>query len=379
MNGPMNGPIDGTINGQSRRRFRRGLVVGKFCPLHLGHEWLVGQALAACDEVIVISYAKPGFHGYGRGRRQAWLASRFPEAFCLALDDDSLAARCRSEGIEEFPRIPPDDAPDDEHRVFVAWLCDTLLRKRVDGVFTSEGYGDGFADILSARFGYRVEHVCVDRARTRFPVSGTRVRSDPHECRDYLAPEIYADFVRKICLLGGESSGKSTLAAALARSLDTLAVPEYGRTLWDEKRGNLQFPDLLHIARTQIGRENEMARRANRFLICDTSPLTTFLYSNALFGKADPELARLAERPYDQVFLCAPDFDFVQDGTRRDDGFRRYQHQWYETELARRKIPCVALSGPLENRLAEAISVLRETFMGNGASVPKSIACDGPE
>ncbi|MDR2209515.1 MAG: AAA family ATPase [Azoarcus sp.] len=347
------------MNGPLARRFRCCLVVGKFCPLHLGHEWLIRQALAACDEVVVIGYAKPGFQGYGRDRRQAWLTSRFPEALSLVIDDDSLAGRCRASGIAQFPLIPPDDAPDDEHRVFVAWLCGTLLRKRIDSVFTSEDYGDGFADVLSERFGYRVEHVCVDRARAKFPVSGTRIRSDPHGCREYLAPEIYADFVRKICLLGGESSGKTSLAVALARSLDTLVVPEYGRTLWVDKQGELQFPDMLHIARTQIGHENEMAQRANRFLICDTSPLTTFLYSDVMFGQVDPELAQLAGRHYDLVFLCAPDFDFVQDETRRDDEFRMYQHRWYEAELARRGVPYIVLSGTMETRLIRAVSVVR--------------------
>ncbi|MCL2591228.1 MAG: AAA family ATPase [Betaproteobacteria bacterium] len=350
------------MSGALRRRFGYGLVVGKFCPLHLGHEWLVNQALAACDKVFVISYTKPGFHGYGRDRRQAWLSARFPEASCLTIDDGSLAVLCRDGGIKEFPSIPPDDAPDDDHRNFVAWLCKTLLRKRFEAVFTSEGYGDGFAAVLSARFGYHVGHVCVDLARMKFPVSGTQIRADPHRYRQYLAPEIYADFVQKICLLGGESSGKSTLATALAQSLDTVAVPEYGRALWEEKQGELQFPDMVHIGQTQVAHENEMARQANRFLICDTSPLTTLLYSNVMFGKADPELARLAERPYDLVLLCAPDFGFVQDGTRRDDEFRMFQHRWYETELAKRNIPNAVLSGSPETRLAQAISVLRDIF-----------------
>jgi len=342
------------------RRYQYGLVVGKFCPLHLGHEWLIRHALAACDTVFIISYTKPGFQGYDSNRRQAWLTTRFPEAFCLSIDDERLAAHCRGEGIATFPLIPRDDAPDDEQRAFVAWLCEQLLRAPINAVFTSEAYGDGFAAALSARFGYHVEHVCVDQARTEFPVSGTRIRSDPHAYRSYLAPEIYADFVRKVCLLGGESSGKTVLALALAESLATLAVPEYGRTLWVEKEGSLQFPDMLAIAQVQIERENAMARCANRFLICDTSPLTTLLYSNVLFGTADPELLRLAGRSYDLVFLCAPDFKFVQDGTRRDNAFRMFQHRWYETELASRGISAIRLSGSPEERLTQALAALRD-------------------
>jgi cytidyltransferase-like protein len=55
------------------RRFRRGLVVGKFCPLHLGHELLIRRAQAECDELLVLSYTKPGFDGYDRERRSGWL------------------------------------------------------------------------------------------------------------------------------------------------------------------------------------------------------------------------------------------------------------------------------------------------------------------
>ncbi|WP_163317363.1 AAA family ATPase, partial [Enterobacter hormaechei] len=80
-------------------------------------------------------------------------------------------------------------------------------------------------------------------------------------------------FVRRICLLGGESTGKSTLSKALADVLDTAYVTEFGRDYWEEKNGVLTADDLLHIAREQVRREQQA--EANRYLICDTSPLTT--------------------------------------------------------------------------------------------------------
>ncbi|MCL2346548.1 MAG: adenylyltransferase/cytidyltransferase family protein, partial [Desulfobulbus sp.] len=82
------------------RRFRRGLVVGKFCPLHLGHEFLIGRAKALCDELIVLSYTEPGFDGYDSSRRENWLKARFPDVISLALDNPRLAALCREAGIE---------------------------------------------------------------------------------------------------------------------------------------------------------------------------------------------------------------------------------------------------------------------------------------
>lgn len=342
------------------RHYRRGLVVGKFCPLHLGHELVIRRAQECCDEVIVISYTKPGFVGYGREKRDAWLAARFPGVSRLVIDETSLANLCRSDRIGEAPVIPCDDEADNVHREFVAWLCTAILKRTVDAVFTSEAYGDGFADVLAGRFGHPVAHVCVDRACGTIPISGTQLRTDPHRWRRYLANDVYASFVRRICVLGGESTGKTTLAQALASALETKCAAEFGRELWNERGGHLVFDDMLTIGRTQIDREEALARQANRFLVCDTSPLTTHFYSEAMFGDVAPELEKMSDRTYDLVFLCAPDFEFVQDGTRRDSEFQARQHAWHQTMLAARKMAFSLLSGPVEQRLSKALEQIAE-------------------
>lgn len=337
------------------RRFRRGLVVGKFCPLHLGHESVIARALAACEDVIVISYTKPDFERCPREARQRWLSSRFPGVTRLVLDDTELSRLCAMRRLEWTTGLPPNDAPEQEHREFVAWLCTSLLCKTVEAVFTSETYGDGFAAALTDYFRARVadapvvQHVSVDLARTVVPVSGTDFRANPQRYREFLAPEVYADFVHRVCLLGGESSGKTTLAERLAQRLNTIWVPEYGRDLWEQKKGVLGFDDMLHIGSTQVQREIESAARANGWLFCDTSPLTTLFYSIDLFGKADPRLQELSKRRYDHVFLCVPDFDFVQDGTRRQESFRVRQHDWYLRQLTGTTFSLV--EGPVSDRL----------------------------
>ncbi len=340
------------------RRYKRGLVVGKFCPLHRGHEFLIRRAQAACGELLVISYAEPCPPGYEAAKRERWLARRFPDLRAVVIDAARLAALCRAAGIGSTSVLPPDAAPDDEHRHFVAWICLDLLGLTVDAVFTSEDYGDGFARVLASRFGHAVDHVCVDRARAAVPVSGTLLRADPHAHREFLAPDVYADFVRRVAVLGGESSGKTTLAAALAARLNTRWAPEYGRELWEAKDGRLDFDDMPHIAQIQVAREEKLAQEADRWLICDTTPLTTYFYSREMFGSAAPTLRRLSERPYDLTLLCAPDFGFVQDGTRRGADFRAVQDAWYRAELGKRKIPFHPLEGPPERRLAVAESLL---------------------
>jgi HTH-type transcriptional regulator, transcriptional repressor of NAD biosynthesis genes len=343
------------------KRFDTGLVVGKFCPLHRGHQWLLDQARLQCDRLVVISYTRPEFAGCEPELRERWLASLYPDAVRLVLDDERLAGHCRRLGIAPT-RLPDNDAPDDVHRRFVAWLLEVLLRVQVDVVFTSEAYGDGFAAALTtlqhARSGPPVVHVSVDPERGVVPVSGTAIRADVHGLRHLLDPLVYRDFVRRVAILGGESTGKSMLAAQLADRLATVHAAEYGRELWERKCGALTHADMLCIARTQILREEDCALVANRWVICDTTPLTTMLYSQVMFVEVADELEALARRPYDIVFLCAPDVPFVQDGTRRDESFRSWQHEWYLRELNTRGVRYRLLQGNWQSRIATAAEYL---------------------
>lgn len=135
-------------------------------------------------------------------------------------------------------------------------------------------------------------------------------------------------------------------------------VPEYGRTLWEERQGRLGFDDLLLIGRTQIAREEEAALSAVRFLFCDTSPLTTLFYCRHLFGASAPELEELAERRYDLTVLCVPDFPFVQDGTRQEAPFRDLQHSWYLRELGLRGAKQIQVTGSVAARVEQVSRAL---------------------
>lgn len=343
-------------------RFARGLVVGKFSPLHLGHAFLIDEALKRCDTLYLLSYSVPELGSCSASMREAWLRELFPKANVLVLDAKRIAGACAEHGIA-LRSVPHNDDADEVHREFVGWVCTRLWQTTVDAVFTSEDYGDGFAASLARQFSAssgreeRVRHICVDRARARHPVSGTLLRDDLHVHRAMMPPRVYADFVRRVCLLGGESSGKTTLAAAVARAMGTVWVPEYGRQRWLELNGRLSVDDLVHIARTQVAHEDAAARRANRWLVCDTSPLTTLQYCLADHGAAPPELEALSRRRYELVVVCEPDVDFDQDGTRRDAAFRRQQHEWTLATLDARGVSHVCVGGSVEERVA-AITAL---------------------
>jgi HTH-type transcriptional regulator, transcriptional repressor of NAD biosynthesis genes len=335
------------------KAFRVGLVVGKFAPLHKGHVLVVQRAASVCEQLIVISYSSPELPGYGAELREGWLKACFPSATVLVVTQERLASWLSA---GDAPAIPANDAPDSDHREFVAMLCDRVLARHVDAVFTSEHYGEGFAAHLTERLppmhrGSRsVRHVMVDRDRRVVPISATELRRNLWRHWEFLPTRVARTLVRRIAFLGGESSGKTTLAARLANELDTAWAPEYGRELWEAKTGALSYEDLALIGREQIRREETALDTARGFLFCDTSPLTTLFYSLDMFGRADPELELAARREYAVVVLCAPDFAFAQDGTRRDEAFRQQQHVWYEAQLAERGVSYVTARGSLDDR-----------------------------
>ncbi|MEO5688800.1 MAG: AAA family ATPase [Burkholderiaceae bacterium] len=342
-------------------RFALGLVVGKFAPLHRGHEFLVAQAAAACARLLIVSYTKPEFERCGVETRRAWMRARWPAHECLAIDDAWLEAACAERGIA--CEAMPDNAEDDlVQQRFLAWLLRDVLQRRPDAMFCSEAYGPPCAALLSRELAHPVAAVVVDEGRAAVAISATRLRAGGASLATWLAPEVLASFVPRIVLLGGESSGKSTLAAALAQRLHTAWVPEYGRELWERRGGVLTPADLRAIGHEQVRREDAAAPLARGVLVCDTSPLTTYGYSGWMFGTPDPALEPLARRRYEGVVLCAPDFPFVQDGTRQPADFRLRQHAWYVARIVDMGVPVIHATGALEQRIALVLGWIATGF-----------------
>lgn len=324
----------------------RGLVIGKFYPPHRGHSHLIETAQAEVDQLVVLVCEKPEQMMPG-ALRAAWLREMYPGAEVLVipdtLDDDDSA------GWAEYTHL--------------------VLGYTPDVVFTSEDYGERYAHYLGCR------HVQLDRARVQVPISGTAIRSDPLAHWDHLAPCVRAYFARRVCVLGAESTGTTTMAQALAEHYQTAWVQEYGRQYWVEKmqRPNDQewrTAEFVQIARKQCRLEDETARQANRLLICDTDAFATGVWHERYLGQRSPEVEAIAAtRRYDLYLLTDVDIPFVQDGTRDGEHIRHAMHERFTIRLAEAQRPYLLLSGSHEQRLRRAIAAIDAILTTAGQNV----------
>lgn len=135
-------------------------------------------------------------------------------------------------------KMPLNADNDDVHREFSYQLLAGKLQVNIDALFTSEHYGEGFAQYLSCAnkgFGTDIQHVCVDINRTFVPVSGTAIRESKCLHEDKTSLKVSADYqTQEVSFVGAESTGKSTLSFMLAKQFNEPLVSEYGRTLWEK-------------------------------------------------------------------------------------------------------------------------------------------------
>jgi len=318
-----------------------GFVVGKFYPPHRGHKHLVDSACKQVDELIVMIAAHPSQTIPGEVR-YAWLREIHPNCDV---------------------RLVADKLEDDSKQ----WAEFTLkyLGRAPDVVFSSEDYGPRYASLMGSR------HVMVDQPRSSVPISGTQIRANPLLHLDQMEPCVRAWFVKRIVLVGAESTGKTTLAKQLADRFQTVWVPEYGREHWEAKISNLtgaesspswSSEEFTHIAQEQQRREDLAAREANRVLICDTNAFATGTWYERYFQARHPVVDSVGQQSKTDLYLLtAPDVPFVQDGFRDGQLIRNWMHDRFADQLATLAeldpaIRIVQIHGSYDQRLATAIA-----------------------
>tara|TARA_R110002096_G_scaffold203033_5_gene387911 strand:- start:2037 stop:2603 length:567 start_codon:yes stop_codon:yes gene_type:complete len=170
----------------------------------------------------------------------------------------------------------------------------------------------------------------------------------------------------KVVLFGPESTGKTTLSRQLARYYNSVWVPEYAREYlqnkWNNERKTCAPKDLLPIAEGQMKLENELAKKTDSVLICDTDLLETKVYSEAYYlGSCDPILEEYAlKNKYDLYFLTYIDTPWEADDLRDKSEQRMDMFKAFENELIKQNRPYVLLKGGKKDRLETAVKHIDE-------------------
>jgi HTH-type transcriptional regulator, transcriptional repressor of NAD biosynthesis genes len=165
------------------------------------------------------------------------------------------------------------------------------------------------------------------------------------------------DAVKRVCLLGAESTGKSTLAAALAERFDTLWNPEYGRPYTQIGRPageSWTSREFVHIARIHCWYEDFLAELARDVLFSDTDAFTTGVFHEVYLGTPATGFEDLVDRHYDLFVVCGLDAPWRHDGIREFEEQRRTMHDRYVERARTSGSPWVLVEGPPDVRLEVA-------------------------
>ncbi|MBC8034503.1 MAG: ATP-binding protein [Chitinophagaceae bacterium] len=168
--------------------------------------------------------------------------------------------------------------------------------------------------------------------------------------------------IKKIVVIGPESTGKSTLCEHLAAHFRTAWCPEYSREYLLKNGLSYNYKDLLTIAKCQVNLENEMHSQAeNGLLFIDTDLYVMKVWSEFVFGRCDSWiLDEIARRKYDLYLLCDIDLPWQKDVLREHPDLKSRQKLYhiYRDILINQPAPWLNINGTHEQRVHSAIEAV---------------------
>lgn len=311
-------------------KYKNGLVLGKFMPPHKGHEYLFRFAKQYCENLtIVVDCLKE--QTISPELRKSWIEELITDVNVVALDEYMPQAPEEMENFWDFWK---------EKLYQVAGKPDVLI--------ASMDYGWELAKHLGCDF------IPLDMTRQSIPISATEIRDNPLKNWDFIIEIARGHFMKKICFIGPESTGKSTLAKKLAQEFKTVYIPEYAEAII-RKQGDFFEHNVKEVAFAQMRTEIALERMVNRIMFCDSDIITTMVWSEELFNKIDTELDNIAtSQKYDMTFLFYPDNPWVADAHRNlnssSDEFRLKMFNKMEELLIKYKRPYQVVKGSFEEK-----------------------------
>lgn len=341
-----------------------GLIFGKFAPLHLGHINMVIKASALVDTLhVVLSYDQK-FNDTLEDSVSGPLtkANRHLALLETFKDFDNIIVNVIDESA--VPGYPEGEG------MFTNMLKKKTRILHFDKVFTSEPSYDKY---LKDNFPDS-EHIVVDANRDEVTISATMIRGNPYKYWDFIAPAMRKHYVKKVCVIGIESTGKSTLVKKLSKALQTIFVEEVGRTICEQEYGlteaYMKPEDYVYVAMKHKMKEKELLPYANKVLLSDTNAVVTDFSMNT-FNNLEHYSPLLSEicfaEKYDLVLYLRNDVPWVEDPLRkkstqdaREKSQKVLDNFVYNVYKVYEKCPVIQIGGTYENRFNEAMKEIKK-------------------
>lgn len=346
-------------------KYRHGVIFGKFYPLHTGHIYLIQRAASQVEQLHIIM-------GYDEVRdKQLFLDSAMSQqpTYCDRLrwllqtfkyQKNIHIHAFNEQGLEPYPHG------------WQAWSQGVrafMQQQQIEAevVYTSDqqniGYYQQYLQLASE---------CLDPQRSFMPISGQQIRQNPFRYWQYIPTEVKPFFVRQVAILGGESSGKSTLVNKLAMVFNTTSAWEYGREYVFSQLGGderaLQYSDYDKIALGQAQYIDFAVKYANKVAFIDTDFVTTQAFCQKYEGRGHPFVqAMIDEYRFDLVILLENNTPWVADGLRSLGSKKARQdfQQLLKKLLKQNQIDYVEIcSADYDERFLQAIGLVN-SLLGN--------------
>jgi len=172
--------------------------------------------------------------------------------------------------------------------------------------------------------------------------------------------------MKKVVVIGPESTGKSTLCEQLAKHYNTNWVPEYAREYLLQHGAQYNYDNLLTIAKGQVALEESITEKTRSPLIfIDTDQYVMKVWCEFVFGKCHSYIHdQIKKRKYDLYLLCNIDLPWVKDELREypDLVSRERLYKIYKDIMVSQAVPWISISGNNDERLQNAIKSVDDLF-----------------
>lgn len=319
----------------------RGLLLGKFMPIHKGHIQLIEYAQGKCDELVV------------------WI--------CVS-DKEPVSADVRFNWVKEIfehnSRIKPvlfnyneEDLPNtSESSMEVSGLWADAIKinlPKIDIIFSGEPYGEFIAGFLD------IKHDGITRGKG---ISASMIRSNPVLNWDVIPDVVKPYYYKKVAILGTESTGKTVLTRSLANYFMGDYVAEAGRDIV-EFSCECTWEDLMKISREHARNIIKKQSLLNKILIIDTDISITQSYARFLFNRELEVNQEIINANCCDLYLYLwNDCPLIQDGTRFDQEQRDRLHDSHLKQLELNSIDYKIIKGDWQNRFFKALEYINDLY-----------------